>query len=78
MVEILSPHPRKSTHQQRLSTITDQDMSGVIHGGSASAAAFGTMTSAPDGSTSRDDGKTFATDKQLIDTSVFPGGKWSS
>jgi hypothetical protein len=78
-----------------LSTITDQDMSGVIHGGFASAAAFGTMASAPDGSvhvywidtrhmkpdsdsgalygsTSRDDGKTFATDKQLIDTSVCP------
>lgn len=78
-----------------LSTITDQDMSGVIHGGFASAAAFGTMASAPDGSVhvywidtrhmkpdsdsgalygsaSRDDGKTFTTDKQLIDTSVCP------
>lgn len=80
---------------KRLSAITDQDMSGVIHGGFASAAAFGTMASAPDGSVhvywidtrhmkpdsdsgalygsiSRDDGKTFTTDKQLIDTSVCP------
>jgi len=80
---------------KRLSSITDQDMSDVIHGGFASAAAFGTMTSAPDGSVhvywidtrhmkpdsdsgalygsaSRDDGKTFTTDKQLIDTSVCP------
>lgn len=80
---------------KRLSAITDQDMSGVIHGGFASAAAFGTMASAPDGSvhvywidtrhmkpdsdsgalygsTSRDDGKTFTTEKQLIDTSVCP------
>lgn len=80
---------------KRLSSITDQDMSDVIHGGFASAAAFGTMASAPDGSVhvywidtrhmkpdsdsgalygsaSRDDGKTFTTDKQLIDTSVCP------
>ena len=35
---------------KRLSAITDQDMSGVIHGGFASAAAFGTMAAAPDGS----------------------------
>ena len=80
---------------KRLSAITDQDMSSVIHGGFASAAAFGTMASAPDGSvhvywidtrhmqpdsdsgalygsTSRDDGRTFTTEKQLIDTSVCP------
>jgi len=80
---------------KRLSSITDQDMSDVIHGGFASAAAFGTMASAPDGSVhvywidtrhmkpdsdsgalyasaSRDDGKTFTTDKQLIETSVCP------
>jgi len=80
---------------RRLSSITDQDMSDVIHGGFSSAAAFGTMASAPDGtvhvywidtrhmkpdsdsgalygSTSRDDGKTFTADKQLIDTSVCP------
>jgi hypothetical protein len=80
---------------QRLSGITDQDMSDVIHGGFASAAAFGTMTAAPDGgvhvywvdtrhmkpdsdsgalygTSSRDDGKTFASEKQLIDTSVCP------
>lgn len=35
---------------RRLSAITDQDMSDVIHGGFASAAAFGTLTAAPDGS----------------------------
>ena len=35
---------------KRLSAITDQDMSGVIHGGFASAAAFGTIAAAPDGS----------------------------
>ncbi len=35
---------------KRLSSVTDQDMSDVIHGGFASAAAFGTMASAPDGS----------------------------
>lgn len=34
---------------RRLSTMTDQDMSDVIHGGFASAAAFGTLTAAPDG-----------------------------
>ena len=34
---------------RRLSAITDQDMSGVIHGGFASAAAFGTLAAAPDG-----------------------------
>ena len=34
---------------RRLSAITDQDMSGVIHGGYASAAAFGTLAAAPDG-----------------------------
>ncbi|MFZ9479304.1 MAG: hypothetical protein ACO29T_10400, partial [Steroidobacteraceae bacterium] len=78
-----------------LSAITDQDMSGVIHGGFASAAAFGTLVAAPDGSvhvywidtrhmqpdsdsgalygtSSQDDGKTFATEKQLIDTGVCP------
>jgi len=80
---------------KRLSSVSDQDMSDVIHGGFASAAAFGTMASAPDGSVhvywidtrhmkpdsdsgalyasaSRDDGRTFTTDKQLIDTSVCP------
>lgn len=80
---------------KRLSSVTDQDMSDVIHGGFASAAAFGTMASAPDGSVhvywidtrhmkpdsdsgalygsaSADDGKTFTTDKQLIETSVCP------
>ena len=80
---------------RRLSAMTDQDMSGVIHGGFASAAAFGTMTAAPDGSvhvywidtrlmkpdsdsgalygaSSRDDGKTFTAERQLIDTSVCP------
>jgi len=80
---------------RRLSAITDQDMSGVIHGGFASAAAFGTITAAPDGSvhaywidtrhmkpdsdsgalysvSSRDDGATFAAERQLIDTSVCP------
>lgn len=35
---------------RRLSTLTDQDMSEVIHGGFASAAAFGTLTAAPDDS----------------------------
>lgn len=35
---------------RRLSSLTDQDMSSVIHGGFVSAAAFGTMTTAPDGS----------------------------
>ncbi|NDE00529.1 MAG: exo-alpha-sialidase [Gammaproteobacteria bacterium] len=78
-----------------LSAITDQDMSGVIHGGFASAAAFGTLVAAPDGSvhvywidtrhmqpdsdsgalygtSSQDDGKTFATEKKLIDTGVCP------
>jgi len=35
---------------KRLSSVTGQDMSDVIHGGFASAAAFGTMASAPDGS----------------------------
>jgi hypothetical protein len=35
---------------RRLSTLTSQDMSEVIHGGFASAAAFGTITAAPDGS----------------------------
>jgi len=80
---------------KRLSSITDQDMSDVIHGGFASAAAFGTMASAPDGSVhvywvdtrhmkpdsdsgavygsiSRDDGKTFIDEKQVISTSVCP------
>jgi len=80
---------------QRLSAITDQDMSDVIHGGFASAAAFGTMAAAPDGSvhvywidtrhmqpssdsgavysnSSRDDGKTFSSEKQLVDTGVCP------
>ena len=80
---------------KRLSAISDQDMSGVIHGGFASAAAFGTIAAAPDGSVhvywidtrhmqpdsdsgalysalSRDDGKTFAIEKQLVDTSVCP------
>lgn len=99
---LLTTHYTRSTDgghsfeaPKRLSAITDQDMSGVIHGGFASAAAFGTMAAAPDGSvhvywidtrhmqpesdsgalygtTSRDDGKTFATEKQLIDTSVCP------
>lgn len=35
---------------RRVSTLTDQDMSGTIHGGFVSAAAFGTMASAADGS----------------------------
>lgn len=35
---------------RRLSSLTDQDMSDVIHGGFLSAAAFGTLASAPDGS----------------------------
>ena len=35
---------------RRLSSLTDQDMSGTIHGGFVSAAAFGTMAAAPDGS----------------------------
>lgn len=35
---------------RRLSTLTSQDLSEVIHGGFASAAAFGTLTAAPDGS----------------------------
>lgn len=35
---------------RRLSTLTDGDMSEVIHGGFASAAAFGTIAAAPNGS----------------------------
>lgn len=35
---------------RRLSSLTDQDMSGTIHGGFVSAAAFGTMAAARDGS----------------------------
>lgn len=35
---------------RRLSSVPDQDLSSVIHGGFASAAAFGTLASAPDGS----------------------------
>jgi len=35
---------------RRLNTLTDADMSRVIHGGFASAAAFGTLGVAPDGS----------------------------
>lgn len=41
---------RSFASARRLSTLTDQDMSEVIHGGFASAAAFGTLTAAPDGS----------------------------
>jgi hypothetical protein len=80
---------------RRLSTLTDSDMSAVIHGGFVSAAAFGTIAAAPDGSvhviwidtrhmktaedtgamyaaTSRDDGKTFAPDRQLFASAVCP------
>ena len=35
---------------RRLSSLTEQDMSGTIHGGFVSAAAFGTMAAARDGS----------------------------
>lgn len=35
---------------RRLSTLTDSDMSHMIHGGFASAAAFGTIVAAPNGS----------------------------
>lgn len=35
---------------RRLSTVAEQDLSGVMHGGFATAAAFGTLAAAPDGS----------------------------
>lgn len=80
---------------RRLSSVSDQDLSSVIHGGFASAAAFGTLAAAPDGSVhvywidtrhmkpdsdsgalygivSRDDGQSFGTEQQLIDTGVCP------
>lgn len=41
---------RRFEPPRRLSTLTDQDLSGMLHGGFVSAAAFGTMTAAPDGS----------------------------
>ncbi|MBL8644278.1 MAG: exo-alpha-sialidase [Rhodospirillaceae bacterium] len=80
---------------KRLSTLTDKDLSHMIHGGFISAAAFATLAAAPDGSvhvvwidtrnmgserdtgamyaaTSRDDGKTFAPDRELMATGVCP------
>jgi hypothetical protein len=35
---------------RRVSTLTDQDLGGMLHGGFISAAAFGTIAAAPDGS----------------------------
>jgi hypothetical protein len=35
---------------RRVSTLTDQDLGGMLHGGFISAAAFGTLATAPDGS----------------------------
>lgn len=35
---------------RRISTLTDQDLGGMLHGGFISAAAFGTIAAAPDGS----------------------------
>ena len=80
---------------RRLSSLTDQDMSGTIHGGFVSAAAFGTMAAAPDGSVhvlwidtrhmhhdsesgamytavSRDDGRSFSVERNLVNTGVCP------
>ena len=80
---------------RRLSTLTDQDMSGTIHGGFVSAAAFGTIASAADGSihvlwidtrhmhhdsesgamyaaVSRDDGRSFAVERSIVNTGVCP------
>jgi len=80
---------------RRISTLTDADMSAVIHGGFPSAAAFGAMTAAADGSihvawidtrlmkseadtgglyitVSRDDGKTFSTDREIYAAGVCP------
>lgn len=80
---------------RRLSTLTDSDLSEIIHGGFMSAAAFGAMTATPDGgvhvmwidtrmmksetdtgalytAVSRDDGKTFTTDKALFENGVCP------
>jgi hypothetical protein len=36
--------------ERRVSTLTDQDLGGMLHGGFISAAAFGTIAAAPDGS----------------------------
>lgn len=53
---VLTMHYTRSTDggrtfeaPRRVSTLTDADLSGVIHGGFASVAAFGTMGVAPDG-----------------------------
>jgi hypothetical protein len=53
----LTTHYTRSTNAgrsfeaaRRLSSLTDQDMSGTIHGGFVSAAAFGTLAAAADGS----------------------------
>ncbi|MBV6416700.1 MAG: hypothetical protein CMLOHMNK_01308 [Steroidobacteraceae bacterium] len=99
---ILMTHYTRSTDggqtfeaPRRVSTVTDSDLSGVIHGGFASVAAFGTMGVAPDGSVyiawidtrnmkadsatgsvyaavSRDDGRTFATDRMMVADGVCP------
>ncbi len=80
---------------RRISTLTDVDMSTVIHGGFTSAAAFGAMAIAPDNSihliwidtrymkseadagalysaVSRDNGATFETEVQQLQTGVCP------
>lgn len=80
---------------RRLSTLTDSDLSAIIHGGFTSAAAFAAMAAAKDGSVhvmwidtrhmgemagagalytavSRDGGKTFNGDTQLLADGVCP------
>lgn len=54
---VLTTHYTRSTDagrtfeaSRRMSTLTDADLSSVIHGGFASVAAFGTLAVAPDGS----------------------------
>lgn len=99
---ILTTHYTRSTDggrtfeaPRRVSTVTDADLSGVIHGGFASVAAFGTMGVAPDGAVyiawidtrdmkaepatgsvfaavSRDDGRSFGTDRMMVADGVCP------
>lgn len=80
---------------RRLSTLTDQDLGGMLHGGFISAAAFGTIAAAPDGSVrllwidtrhmtrdstaaamysvvSRDDGRSFSAEANVVDEGVCP------